>query len=212
MEGGEEVSVEEMGVSRTSVVGTSMAATASSTSDSSDDEEGGSAAAVANGTGGGSAAQPGKPTTTQVRRTRTPAAAQPHKCSIKGCKLGKKPVPFDICSASECARHVHVKCYEYLIVKKSKGEIPRTDPEGESANLCFCTLTCYRKYMKANDGGTCWHNDGKNGADDQNCSENLLVKLFLSDQQKYSKFRDPFPDTKIDVCKEWAEIINSPME
>jgi len=36
--------------------------------------------------------------------------------------------------------------------------------------------------------------------------------LFLSDQQKYSKFRDPFPDTKIDVCKEWAEIINSPME
>ena len=225
MEGGEEFSgVKEPGVSRTSVVGTPMATTASSTaaatSGSSNVGDGGPAAAVAggsvaDGTGGGSAAQPGsgdhvaaasQPTTAKVRQSRTTAAAQ-HKCSIRGCKLGRNPVPVDICSASDCDRRVHGHCYEHLIVRKFS--LPPTDPDGESANLCFCTLACYKKFMKANEGGTNWHNDGKNGADDPNCSENLLVRLFLSDQQAYARFRDPYPETKNDVCQEWADTLNA---
>ena len=137
-----------------------------------------------------------------------------YRCSIKGCKLGKHPIQMDTCSANEldgkqkCDRQVHYECYRQLVIKKSNWENSPTDPD-EDANLCFCTITCSRNYKKANAGGKHWNNDGKGGKDDQNCSENLLVRLFLSDQEKYNAYRDPFPNTKKDVCEKWAEVINS---
>ena len=135
-----------------------------------------------------------------------------YRCSIKGCKLGKHPIQMDTCSANEldgkqkCDRQVHYECYRQLVIKKSNWENSPTDPD-EDANLCFCTITCSRNYKKANAGGKHWNNDGKGGKDDQNCSENLLVRLFLSDQEKYNAYRDPFPNTKKDVCEKWAEVI-----
>jgi len=73
----------------------------------------------------------------------------------------------------------------------------------------FCTLACYKRYAQAGAAGASWHNDGKNGKNDQNCSENLLIRLFLSDPDKYANFRDPTPLTKKDICQQWADQINS---
>jgi len=111
-----------------------------------------------------------------------------HKCSIKGCKLGRLSVPMDTCAAStlngtkECNRKVHMACYEGIVVRKANGEIPPAHPEGEMASKAFCTKTCYRNYMKANEGGSNWHDDGKEGRKDPNCSENILVTKYLSNE------------------------------
>jgi hypothetical protein len=139
-----------------------------------------------------------------------------NKCSIKGCKLGRLSVPMDTCAAStlngakECNREVHIACYEGIVVKNSKGEIKPAHPDGEMAGKAFCTRACYRNYMKANQGGSNWHDDGKEGRKDKHCSENILVTKYLSNEEEYRQFRRP-PDgmTKEKICQRWADGINS---
>jgi hypothetical protein len=139
------------------------------------------------------------------------------KCSVRGCKLGKTPTLTVTCAANElngckkCERVVHIPCYENLVVKSFKGEsLPADEEQGNMSGKVFCTVGCYRRYIKANAGGSNWHNDGANGCDDVNCSENLLVNRFLSREEEYSKYRGPPCGlTKIDICNKWAEEINS---
>ena len=142
-------------------------------------------------------------------------AAQQHKCSVRGCKLGKNPTPMNICAANvltdkkKCERTVHVPCFEHLVVKNSNGKIPPVSPEGDMAGKVFCTTGCYTNYTKAFAVGYYnWGNDGQNGALD--CSEVLLVNRFLSDEEEFSKYRaPPNGQTKLDVCTRWANTINS---
>eukprot|EP00984_Skeletonema_dohrnii_P015621 scaffold6776_cov99-Skeletonema_dohrnii-CCMP3373.AAC.18 len=151
----------------------------------------------------------------RVSRNTTRQAGVDFKCSVRGCKLGKNPTPKDTCAANalegktKCLRKVHTPCFEHLVVKGSKGQIPRADPEGDLAGKVFCTLGCYKAYMKANTPGTGWGKDGKDGPNDPNCSENLLVKHFLSSERHYGEFRrPPNGQTKIDICTKWAAFIN----
>jgi len=151
----------------------------------------------------------------RVSRNTTRQAGVDFKCSVSGCKLGKNPTPKDTCAANvlegktKCLREVHTPCFEHLVVVRSKGKIPPADPEGDLAGKVFCTLGCYRAYMKAHTPGSGWGNDGKDGPNDPNCSENLLVKHFLSSERHYGEFRrPPNGQTKIDICNRWATFIN----
>ena len=95
----------------------------------------------------------------RVSRNTTRQAGVDFKCSVRGCKLGKNPTPKDTCAANalegktKCLRKVHTPCFEHLVVKGSKGKIPRADPEGDLVGKVFCTLGCYKAYMKANTPG-----------------------------------------------------------
>ena len=147
----------------------------------------------------------------QQQQQQRPAQQQHYKCSIRGCKLGKHPTPMDLCSASEppvdsCDRKIHYQCWMRLVAKKYPEQIDLED-DGIT-DKGFCTLACYKRYAQASDPGVNWHNDGKNGKKDQNCSENLLVQI-LSNQTEYERFRDPYPDQKKTVCQGFADKINS---
>eukprot|EP00970_Alexandrium_tamarense_P000353 scaffold40_cov94-Alexandrium_tamarense.AAC.4 len=118
------------------------------------------------------------------------------KCSVRGCKLGKTHTPMVTCAANELSEF-------------EGGSLPADEEEGDMAGKVFCTVGCYQRYTKANAGGSFWHNDGANGWDDVNCSENLLVNRFLSREEENSKYRGPpGGQTKLDICNKWAEEIN----
>ena len=142
-------------------------------------------------------------------------AKQPYKCNIKGCRLGAIQTQMEACCASEldgeqkCSRMIHYQCWLNIVVKNSKGKISHTDLVGEMDGKGFCTQKCYHSYLKDGAGGMMWSNDGKNGKNDPNCSENLLVKLCLSDQKLWEHYKDPCPMTKNDVCQEFADTINA---
>lgn len=128
------------------------------------------------------------------------------KCTIRGCKIRQAAVPLETCCGGDCTRTVHYQCYIHCVQKRSKGKIP--DPEGDMVGLGFCTQKCYHKYITADEKGENWHNDGAKGKNDPECSENLLVNMFLSSEEAYSRYRNPYPKRKKDICNEWAKAIN----
>ena len=142
------------------------------------------------------------------------------KCNVNGCKLGMRPLPMDDCAASvldgknKCHRKVHAACFEGIVMKRDKQKkidpAALYDPNGGLYGKVFCKLGCYDAFMKSSTPGTGWGNDGKDGPNDPNCSENLLVKLFLSSDTHYGEFRrPPKGKTKLGLCNEWAKVINS---
>lgn len=140
-----------------------------------------------------------------------PPPAKLHKCSIRGCKFGNNPnEPTQTCDATNCDRKIHYQCFEHIIKRKNKEKIEELGLDEEHMEgKGFCTLACFKRYASSVEAGERWHNDGKRGKGDQNCSENLLVRLFLSNNVQYGRFRDPVPLKKTDICQLWADKINS---
>ena len=135
-----------------------------------------------------------------------------YKCNIKGCKLGENQTPMDACSASElegkhkCTKAIHYQCWTHIV---AKNKVEPAELVGDMGGKGFCTIKCYRAYVQEGAGGMMWNNDGKNGKNDPNCSENLLVKLCLTNPQLWQRYKNPYPKTKNDICQEFADMINA---
>jgi len=130
------------------------------------------------------------------------------KCDARGCKvfalsktghassLTSENTVILECTVSECTKRVHNICYKQLVLaKKDKEDLksiifpPHMEDPGEHF---VCSKNCYsiklKQFQNALTGSaagglnnrTSWTKDGKDGPDDPNHSEAILVKWMLS--------------------------------
>ena len=96
-------------------------------------------------------------------------------CCRRGCTY---PEQVFNCGAKECESYPHLRCYEAVLNKNKLDPLIGYDNQP----VVVCTKKCYARYSKSNpaseDDNTriLWHMDGKNGPEDSNHSENIIVK------------------------------------
>ncbi len=127
-------------------------------------------------------------------------------CCVRGCKKGEIHL---LEKCFQCTRYLHMDCCEESIILKNK-LAPATDPEGNK--VVVCTKKCWNALQRSTSGGLrfCWTRDGKNGVDDPNTSEAILLN-WMTEGDNYIKYRG-FKDggkRKIDKNKEIAALINA---
>ena len=103
----------------------------------------------------------------------------PPKCSRRGCRdLLTPPLP---CAAASCNKRIHHLCFYNIFLKEKELEpLPN--------NQVACTKKCYDKVKSAGTKRATWNNDGKDGPDDHNTSERILIDWLL-EAGNYDKYR-----------------------
>ena len=114
-----------------------------------------------------------------------------HKCSVKKCKTGNSPVY--ACRFAKCEKHICGACYYTDLLGKNNLPVLKTT---ESDDVVACTLRHYKSLAKpkkvvkpATKPVTIrWLLDGRNGPDDPNNSESILMK-WICEEGNYSKYK-----------------------
>ena len=102
------------------------------------------------------------------------------KCSIKGCPY-KTVSPVVACSHEGCTSVCHGECYNFLVLRKNGLE-----PLGECRgfeDIIVCRKKHYNSVKKKivtafqdnSNVNVAWNKDGKNGPDDPNTSESIIL-------------------------------------
>ena len=102
------------------------------------------------------------------------------KCSIKGCPY-KTVSPVIACAHDGCANVCHRECYNFLATRKN-GLEPLAECSGFE-DVAVCTKKHYdtvkKKALRSskdnNNVNVAWNKDGKNGPDDPNTSESIIL-------------------------------------
>ena len=116
--------------------------------------------------------------------------------------------PLRKCDNSRCNIYSHKLCYEVLFSKKDWYTFL---PSNHSDKVVYCNLACVTAAKKNNKEILYqWHNDGKDGEDDGNNSERILLD-WLTEQGNWIKYKgkNNSGKTKLRYSKEIANIINS---
>jgi hypothetical protein len=153
----------------------------------------------------------------------TAPGAPQQSCSERSC-LGKrrkgKATPSDetlqLCSALGCSRSIHTSCYQEKVLKKHKLDPLTIDQsDGSTKELVVCTKKCYniakKDFTERTGVNLPWASDGKDGPNDPNNSERILVD-WLMKEGNYSMFRggkDCGGTRKKDYAKQIADKINA---
>lgn len=133
------------------------------------------------------------------------ALIQKEKCQAKGCPgLHLSPhTPLVNCSAKECEKQVHRICYEKMVTKSKKARAVHP-------THVFCTYSCQDKHEKSNSSSHLhWRNDGKNGLEDPEHSENFIVQWLLTDENFNIWRSPPSGQTKLKVADRVAILLNT---
>ena len=100
------------------------------------------------------------------------------KCVKRGCRSTDNLV---LCLASGCGRSIHHQCYFTQQVTTNKLK------PLEGSNVA-CSKRCYLRVATATTRRPTWSTDGKNGPDDPNNSERILLD-WITYPGNYTKFR-----------------------
>ena len=135
----------------------------------------------------------------QVVIVTTPSVVS-RKCSNRSCpglEAAEHLVP---CQNSACTREFHLSCFHERFKKE-------TWPKLQDGQI-VCTKACYNKL--ANPPRFNWTNDGKNGPDDPQSSEEILLDWLLFPGNYANKWRgkDNKGRNKKQVALEIAQLIN----
>jgi len=144
------------------------------------------------------------------------------KCHIKTC-TENVDTPLLSCANTKCSRFLHQSCFRDCVLSKHLNALTGF----EDGCKVVCTKTCFTKHESQQRGEAkkklaaekkasvpepakiAWNKDGKNGSDDPNHSEKLLV-AWMQDGNNWANFRggNQQGKTKKQYCKEIAKIIN----
>ena len=135
-----------------------------------------------------------------------------HKCQLHGCRSHSTDVKISM--APTCGNFHCLQCLKHLYAKHSLYQIPDPDEPGEE--MFACTKKCHGEICKVfkikDDWKIMWNHDGKEGEDDPNNSDNLLIKWVIT-ECNYTKFCNGKTGTggsrKKDVCIQIVDMINS---
>ena len=113
------------------------------------------------------------------------------------------------CIVEDCAKKVHVGCYESLVL--SKHQVPHLVDPTNGQKVCVCSKTCYSKTKKAMiDQPSCvpWNRDGKSGPNDSTTSEKVLLDWLLT-EGNYNRCRGKNNNgtSKVKYCQEISRRI-----
>ena len=121
-------------------------------------------------------------------------------CTRRGCKMQTENDLLKVCSAPDCLKCIHVPCFEmYLgqrhLFKLLPGEV-------------VCTMACYNRLVLVTK--LTWTNDGKDGKDDPNTSEAILLQWMLTEGNYGMKWRGKRNRgvTKKQLADNIARLIN----
>ena len=135
-----------------------------------------------------------------------PKERTPMKCQVPGCP--KRDAFERTCSNPTCKKKLHLDCYTSLVVEKHKVE-PLADPIND-VPLYACSKTCYNKvnklFMDQPTTKVPWNKDGKNGHEDPNHSEKIILD-WLVKEGNYIAFRGK--DNKGTRKQDYAKHISS---
>lgn len=94
-------------------------------------------------------------------------------CSRRYCKVTKTVVLFK-CANPGCSKHMHQACCKATVLEKF--DLPEL-PSASDEYIVVCTKKCYEKVVSENSKSQTllWNKDGKNGPDDKNHSEAILL-------------------------------------
>jgi hypothetical protein len=108
-----------------------------------------------------------------------------------------------------CDKKLHQECCDQKVIAKNNLDTPR-DPDGNL--VAVCTKTCWKALEKSMTKGLrlLWGRDGKNGENDPNSSEAILLN-WLTEADNYNRYRGKGNEgeTKIEFCQDVANIINA---
>jgi hypothetical protein len=127
-------------------------------------------------------------------------------CINRSCPIKNTPsVPTYKCSG--CGeKALHYPCFEKLILERHN--LASLDGDGF---VVACTNKCYHKIEKDSDDSHtyAWNKDGKEGPNDPNNSEALLLKWLMT-PGNYNRYRgkDNAGKRKIQFANEIAKIMN----
>lgn len=110
----------------------------------------------------------------------------PSKCGVAGCSSPRSFI-FN-CFVATCPKRVHSDCFTRLIKKFNVPEL--VDPISQE-RYYVCSKTCYNwvdKNFINTPSRIPWDRDGKEGPNDPNCSQNILLKWLLT-EGNYTRFR-----------------------
>ena len=129
--------------------------------------------------------------------------ATKRKCSVRGCRKYPLIQTLDTCAFEGCDKQVHFICYTNVVAKSKK--IKEAHEE-----LVFCTVDHQLKFDRETSvNNLTWTNDGRDGKNDPNTSEALLLS-WLDCAENLNKYRSPTGGKrKIDVCNEIANYLNN---
>ena len=116
--------------------------------------------------------------------------------------------------APTCGNFCCIQCLKDLYAKHSLYRIPDPDEPGEE--MFACTKKCHdeicKVYKVKDDWKIAWNHDGKEGEDNPNNLDNLLIK-WVTTEGNCSKFHNGKTGTggsrKKDVCNQIVDMINS---
>jgi hypothetical protein len=123
-----------------------------------------------------------------VPATTRPAVQAIPRCNIPGC-LKPPEEELSFCSNFECEKTIHYLCYSKKVLDKN-GLLAVVDIVTNQEKL-ICTKKCHSKVKKAfvdHPNRLPWNRDGRNGPDDPNNSQKILLDWMLHEGH-YSRFR-----------------------
>ena len=146
----------------------------------------------------------------------TPPPAPSLKCHYRSCRFAGSNHPRITCYAPGCDRALHSFCYDLGV--RRKNVLDHFDPSNLEPpfSKIACRKDCFKKAFRhlsnvtadPEDRNIPWNRDGREGGDDPNNSENILI-AWLQHPGNYNKFRSPTSGmTKVAVCEEISRKIN----
>ena len=139
------------------------------------------------------------------------------KCAYRPCSVTGPNVPKLKCNAVLCERVIHSYCYNHCVLHKHLlPHFIQSNPEHPFLHVA-CKKQCYGKIMQhvasmaldPEDWNIPWNRDGKNGPDNPENLENILI-TWLQHPGNYSKFRSPpCGKTKGAVCKDICKKLQA---
>ena len=143
-----------------------------------------------------------------------------NKCSHRSCVFRSKQgtIAKYKCWVSDCDKEIHYECYRGLVLARNKIAHFCTD-DIDYLTAVVCGKKHHDKAFRSftlsgadQDGAQNipWNKDGKNGKDDPNHSESIVIE-WLSNQRNFQRFKgdDVNGKKKIAVCAELSDILKA---
>ena len=127
-----------------------------------------------------------------INASSSKALSKAYRCKIQGCKVTEEK-PKLRCACGECNRVGHSECYIHQILDgtvKRNHFVHGVDVSIGPLDRIACSVKCYRKcyqkyFVDIQSRNVCWKKDGKEGPNDPNNSEAILLQ-WLTEPGNYS--------------------------